>query len=350
MFETVFGFLGAVQKGGLLLAGGFLALLGGFIIINNMHWQWGAVRMPATIIGVRRDDRMFYPVYRYITPAGDTIESVSDSGSTILRGKETGRDVILRAFADDPQNFRSDLRGNFLIGLVFLLPGIALLYAGWDDNLFSPTGAAAAGAVLLIAVLRLRKIFIPRKDRLDKEDWKKTKRAERKARFDKMELTTIEAWQQSPGGRSDAAQKLQAMRITMPLMLAAGVLLLGLAYNSGQRVQALQENGRPAAGYITGFESRTSDNSTVYHAIVRFDGPDGRPVHFTDAAGSSHPRQKAGDTVRVLYLNDDPAGSALVDRGSWLNWIGTGLMAGMGTLLLIGAGLSWRSYCRLQTV
>lgn len=350
MFETAFGLLAALQQGGLLLGGGFLALIGGFIIINNVHWQMHAARMNAVITGVRRDDRMFYPVYRYITPAGDTVESVSDSGSTRLRGKETGRTVILRAFADDPQNIRSDLRGNFLIGLVFLLPGLVMLYAGWDDNLFSPIGISAFAAVLSLAALRLRKIFIPRKDRLNKEDWKKIKRADRQARFDKMELTTIEAWQQSPTGRSDAAKAAQALRITIPLMLAAGMLLLVLAYNTGQRVMTLHESGLRTDGQITGFDSRTSDGNTVYHAIVRFSDADGRAVHFTDSAGSSHPRRKTGDGVRVLYLKDDPSGSAMIDHGGWRNWIWTALMAAMGSLLVIGAVASWRSYRAAQTV
>ena len=267
-----------------------------------------------------------------------------------MRGKETGRTVILRAFADDPQNIRSDLRGNFLIGLVFLLPGLVMLYAGWDDNLFSPIGISAFAAVLSLAAMRLRKIFIPRKDRLNKEDWKKIKRADRQARFDKMELTTIEAWQQSPTGRSDAAKAAQALRITIPLMLAAGVLLLVLAYNTGQRVMTLHESGLRTDGQITGFDSRTSDGNTVYHAIVRFSDADGRAVHFTDSAGSSHPRRKTGDAVRVLYLKDDPSGSAMIDHGGWRNWIWTALMAAMGSLLVIGAAASWRSYRAAQTV
>ncbi len=343
MFDAVFDFMGALQQGVLLLGGGFLALIGLFLVINNLHWQMHAARMNAVITGVRRDDRIFYPVYRYITPAGETLEAVSDSGSTRLQGKETGRAVVLRAFADDPQNIRSDLRGNFLIGLVFLLPGLVMLYAGWDDKLFSPAGAVAAGALLLWAALRLRKIFIPRQHRLNKDDWKKTKRAERKARFDKMELTTIEAWLQSPAGRSDAAKAAQARRIAIPLMLAAGVLLLALAYNTGQRVLTLQQSGLRAEGQITGFDSRTGDGNTIYHAIIRFNEPDGGAVHFTDAVGSSHPRHKTGDAVRVLYLKDDPAGSAMIDSGGWRNWIWTALMAATGVLLMIGAAGAWRS-------
>ena len=347
MFETVTGFISALQQGGLLLAGGFLTLIGGFIVINNLHWQMYAGRVPAIITGVRRDGRIFYPVFRYTAPAGDTAEVVSDSGSTFLRGKDTGRAVVLRAFADDPQNIRSDLRGNFFIGLLFLLPGLLLLYVSWDDNLFSPVGAAGVATVVIFGFWRLRKRIIPQKDRLDKAEWKAQKRAERQARFDKLELTTIEAWRQTSEARSDAAKNARVLRIAMPRMLVGGLVLLFLAYNTGQRVMHLQENGLRAEGEITGFE-KADGGGNIYYAIVRFAGEDGNDVHFTESAGSSHPKYKTGDDVHVLYLAQDPAGSAIIDSGGWRNWIWTGLMAGGGMLLLAGAALAWRS-TRKQT-
>ena len=104
----------------------------------------------------------------------------------------------------------------------------------------------------------------------------------------------------------------------------------------------LQETGLRAEGKITGFERRDS-GSNIQYAVVRFAGQDGGDVFFTESTGSSHPRYKIGDDVHVLYLAQDPAGSAMVDSGGWRNWVWSGLLAGGGMLLLIGAGMAWRS-------
>lgn len=98
--------------------------------------------------------------------------------------------------------------------------------------------------------------------------------------------------------------------------------------------------GIKAEGKVTGFESKDSDDSIVYHAIVEFTDQSGNSVKFQDSVGSSHPSFKRGDAVSVLYLPETPS-AAMVDRGIF-NWVLSGGLILGAALFLWGALASLR--------
>jgi len=59
-------------------------------------------------------------------------------------------------------------------------------------------------------------------------------------------------------------------------------------------------------GEVVGM-SELRGRRVTYAPVVRFTGPDGRPVEFTDDTSSSRPAYRVGDRVSVLYLRRDPS-------------------------------------------
>ena len=62
----------------------------------------------------------------------------------------------------------------------------------------------------------------------------------------------------------------------------------------------------PTLGEVAGMSERRGRRLT-YAPVVRFTGPDGRAVEFTDDTSSSRPAYRVGDRVSVLYLRRDPS-------------------------------------------
>lgn len=48
------------------------------------------------------------------------------------------------------------------------------------------------------------------------------------------------------------------------------------------------------------------DDGVTYAPVVRFNGPDGRPVVFTESTSSNPPGHDVGDRVKILYHRADP--------------------------------------------
>ena len=55
-----------------------------------------------------------------------------------------------------------------------------------------------------------------------------------------------------------------------------------------------------------------SDESVTYSPVVRFSGPGGRAVEFTESTSSNPPGYSVGDRVEVLYRPHEPRRSARV--------------------------------------
>jgi hypothetical protein len=344
MFDMTFDAMMAFHQAGFLLGGGLCALIGAAILLHTLHTYLRALRVPAIITGVRRDGDMFYPVYRYMMPGGDTYETVSDTGSNFVKGKETGREVTLYVFESDPLDIRTELRIAVLIGLVFLVPGLVLLGNGIFGFPFTPMTWIAAAVFLFMAAQRIRKAFLPTDMQRDKNTFRAQMRARRKARFEKLELTSIEAYLQTPAGRQMLADTEQSQRIGAPLLLVFGFVLLGFSWHMGAGLRDLTLHGQRAQGVIEKLEtSHNGDGATVYRAHVTFKDALGEPHRFAAKTASSHPRHRAGDAVTVLYAPHAPADTAIVDDGMWMNALWPALLALVGLAMLWGGFSLWRA-------
>lgn len=58
-------------------------------------------------------------------------------------------------------------------------------------------------------------------------------------------------------------------------------------------------------GVVVGLREHRG-KAVTYAPVISFDGPDGRPVVFTESTASSPPAYAVGDRVKILYRRDDP--------------------------------------------
>jgi hypothetical protein len=343
MLETGFDMMLAFHQAAYLLGGGLVMLIGGAILLHTLHTYLYALRVPAVITGVRRDGKMLFPVYKYMMPDGDTYETVSDTGSGFVKGKETGRQVTIYVFAEDPQGIRTELHVTVFIGLVFLIPGVILVCNGIFAFPHTPMTWIASAVFLFMAAQRLKKVILPPDARLGKEGFRTQMRKRRSGRFLAMELTTMEAFLQTPAGRQAFADEEKSRLIVVPFLFVFGFGALVFAWNMGTDLRALTLHGQRTAGVIDSFEAyRSNDNQTTYRAKVAFNDARGDRHVFAAKTAASVPLGRVGDPVKVLYLPDAPAKSAIIDSGQWINALWPAMLALLGVGTLAGAWSAWQ--------
>lgn len=343
MFEMTFDAMTAFHQAVYLSAGLVLSLLGGAIVLFGLHTYLRALRVPAIITGVRQSGRMFYAVYRYMMPTGEVYETVSDTGSSIIKGKETGREVTIYVFPDEPTSIRSDLRGIFLIGFIFFIPGLVLLGMGLFTYPFTPMSWLVLAVFVLAGLRRFHKILLPKDARKTKSAFRAEMQRRREEKFTKMNLTTAEDYLQSPAGRRLAAETEQAQRAAMPLLFLFGLGALWGAWYLGGEVYRLSMAGVRTQGVIVGFETSRGSDTVTYRARVSFSDARSENHTFTERQGSSHPLLQEGEQVTVLYDPAAPADKAIIDRGPIMNALWPGLLGLAGLAMLAGGFSMWRT-------
>ena len=85
--------------------------------------------------------------------------------------------------------------------------------------------------------------------------------------------------------------------------LGAG-LLLGAAF-AWLHTRRFVAGAVPAFGEVVGLYEHT-DDGVSYSPVIRFSGPGGRAVEFTDNVASNPPGYSVGDRVKILYDPDRP--------------------------------------------
>jgi hypothetical protein len=131
-----------------------------------------------------------------------------------------------------------------------------------------------------------------------------------------------------------------ARRKWLPLVALLGLGILAFGVWRGREFAVLQGIGSRTHGTVVRIESTSNPGSETdqltYYSIVRFETTDGREVTFRDSIGASHPIDKRGEIVQVIF---DPADleRVIIDRGFW-NWAIPGGCGFFGALIL-GASL-----------
>ncbi|HRI77824.1 MAG TPA: DUF3592 domain-containing protein [Alphaproteobacteria bacterium] len=343
MFDFTFDAIMAFHQAVFLTGGLIMSLLGGAIVLYCLHTYLRALRVPAIITGVRRSGNMFYPLYRYMMPSGDTYETVSDTGSNMTKGKETGREVIIYVFPEEPQNIRTNLLGIFLLGCVFLVPGLVLLGVGLFSYPMTGMSFAALAIFIVVGLMRMRKIWLPPSERKGVSAFRAEMQRRREEKFGKMERTTIEDYKQTPAGQKYTTENEQAQRMAMPILALMGIAALWGAWYFGNSVYELTVHGAQAEGVVTGFETSRGSDSTIYRARVSFTDARSENHVFTERSGSSHPFVEEGEKVAVLYAPDAPSEKAMIDRGLLLNALVPALIGLMGAGFLGLSASMWRA-------
>lgn len=336
MVDFFFNGMMAFQQAAMILGGGICFLIGVGILGNGLYWRLKAERVEATIVGIRKKDIYYYPVYRYMLKNGEQRESTSSTGTNSMRGMETGKTVRLMVFPDKPEEARPAASILYLIlGLFFLGPGLLFLKIALFSYPLTGFSYGMIGVLVLMAALKMRKFIIPKEQRGTLAQWQEKRKAERAKKWDNSPVRTLEEFRDTPEGIKAVAQERQQARVAMPILIVIGCAMIFGGYHFGQKMIDLTEHGARAPGRVVSMESsRNSDGDTMYYPVVEFTDGKGRSTRFRDSFGSSHPSSRVGDDVKVLYLPDMPEPSAVIDRG-WMNWLLPGGLGGVGVLFLL---------------
>jgi hypothetical protein len=280
LFEAAVWFLGGLLLGGIGLA----------FFVDSFLFRRRAVKKRARILGVigkkqaKGGQSTYWPVYEHMGGNGELIQTrASTSGS--LAGNLPGgfRDVLVDP--DDPYDVRSLTPIGMIVGIVCLAAGAGLFAISNTVN--ENMGLVSLVAIVLVAAMGLKAVVTGKRDKpITRGRFKQKLFAKRKKKRipDLSKILTRE-------DHLAALRKLDSSRRKwLPL-----VALLGLV-------------------------------------ILAFGAWRGREVTFRDAIGSSHPIDKRGEIVRVIY---DPADldRAIIDRGLW-NWAIPGGCGFFGAMIL----------------
>jgi hypothetical protein len=290
---------------------------------------------------------MYYPVFEYQSPNGERMEQVGSVGRNSLLGILPGKEVNLLMFPDIPEKVRRPFMFLLIFGSIFLLPGLFITYQAVTSFEGSPVTIVMLFLIIGVVGWRIRKAIYKVPNGAIKEAWKefrKQRGAEKnpsngpfssivsfsvKQKSNMVELSQSEI---SARVKKSAGQA----KVTGYIMLLVAVGLSVGSYYAGLSMLEMTVNGQHAFGKVVDINSRSdSEGGYTYYAEVLFKDADGNKVRFEDSVGSSHPMQKRGDKVEVLY---DPAnsGDAIIDRGL-MNWgLSGGLALGAFFLLLMG--------------
>lgn len=87
--------------------------------------------------------------------------------------------------------------------------------------------------------------------------------------------------------------------------LVIGAAFCAAAVFSWMRTRRFVEESVPAFGEVVELREH-HDEGVTYAPVVRFTGPGGRVVEFTESVSSNPPAHRVGERVKILYRPEDP--------------------------------------------
>jgi len=305
------------------------------IIGSEIRWRLRALRVNGTITGVRKTGAMYHTVYHYTLPDGRSYEGTSNSASSSITGRDTGRSVPLMVMPADPE--AATPVNEYLwdiTGFVCLIFGGGIFYIACISFPFNKISIAAIIITLLQAIWRLHKIIIPKDQRLPFAQWKMQRRQSALA----QPVQTAETLIAMPEVQKQIETDIKSRKRGCIVFLIFGPVLLGLSLYVGAKVYRLTHEGLHATGAVVELQSDwdTGGHSSTYHPIVVFTDANGAEVRFRSDEGTNPPLYHVGEKVNVLYLADTAQKTAIIDKGIW-NWSVTVISGFLGLLMLIGA-------------
>ena len=327
MWELIFGGAQAYQQVGLFIGALVCLGLGALLLGNLVLWRVHSLRATGTIIGVMAEGRMYASVYRYTLPDGRTVEAKSDTSTSSVRGRETGRVVPLLIAPHSPTRARE--ANNHSVEAMLGAAGLSLVVAGlWLGHtaitaypVTLMTWVMAVGMLIYLG-FHIRQIVIPKGRRLSLTEWRTQRGLGEAASIDLARVKPIEQLVTGADMAQAALVQSRQNRKAAPIVGIFAVILFGAGLYESAKIARLEATGLRAQGEVVRLkaESSSSNNGYSYYPIVRFSTANNARVEFKDSIGSNPPSYRAGDKVTVLYLADNPSQEAIIDRGLFWNW------------------------------
>ncbi|HEV2761413.1 MAG TPA: DUF3592 domain-containing protein [Pyrinomonadaceae bacterium] len=98
---------------------------------------------------------------------------------------------------------------------------------------------------------------------------------------------------------------MRTLLLGLLFIFLGGSVVLGAAF-SLKRTRRFVAESAPVPGEVVGVSERRG-RRVMYAPVVRFNGPDDRPLEFIDGVSSSRPAYRVGDRVSVMYCRRDPS-------------------------------------------
>ena len=332
MFNVLVSGIQAYNQVAMFIGAVFCLGIGGLLLGTSLYSRVHAIRAPGTIIGVLKEGAANYPVYRYQLQDGQFHEAKSDTGSSSLRGMETGRVVQLLVSAHQPNEACE--AGNYLIdiiGIAFVVPGAWLGYTAVTAYPITPMTWVMAIAFLVYAGERLRSVIVPKGPRVSIDEWKRLHNMGGAGAIDLSKVKPMESFaaQATPG------QKFQNSKAAGPILAFFAVVLVAAGAYQSVRLFRFETSGLRANGEVVRLVQESSSGSNggyVYYPVVRFRTAENATIEFRDDVGSNPPTRRPGERTEVLYLPANP-GQAMIDRGIFNVLLPGLLFAGAGVVI-----------------
>jgi len=309
------------------LCGGIGALLCG----NRIYWRIRARSVRGTIAGVRVSGRLYYPVYRYQSPAGKRFQATSDAGVGASTKLVTGRKLRLLFLKKHPDRVAEagvqivEAIGWGLLVVAAVAVGLALGLC----PITTPTWVMLSGVVIFIAY-RLRRAMPAHGE-------KPFTSLTRQPPPEDLAGTPVHPIEEILSGpvRAERQRKQRiAGRIVTPILVAAGIAVFALGAHLGRTLYLLLSTGERAHGTVLFCELQKTLHGSSYYPVVQFSTREGFSVQFRDKTGSNPAAYQDGQAVDVLYFPAVPAGSATIDHGV-LNWLPPAILCIGGVFLAV---------------
>lgn len=311
------------------LFGGIGALLSG----NRLYWRIRSRSVRGTIAGVRVSGRLYYPVYRYQSPAGKRFQATSDVGVGASAKLVTGRKLRLLFLKKHPDRVaEAGVQIVEAIGwalLVVAAIAVGLAVGLWPATI--PTWVMLSGVVVFVAY-RLRRAMPARGE---KPFTSLTRQPPPEALVG-TPIQPIEAILSGPMRAERQRKQRIAGLIVTPILVAAGIAVFALGAHLGRTTYLLLSTGERAHGTVLFCELVKTLHGSSYYPVVQFATRKGLAVQFRDKMGSTPAAYQEGQAVDVLYFPAGPEGSATIDHGV-LNWLAPGILCVGGVFLAVVA-------------
>lgn len=316
VFDLIISSSQAYNQVGMFFGAMICLRLGGLILVNSLYWRVHAIRALGTIIGVTTENNLYTPVYRYTLPGMQTCEARSDTGSNLVRGKETGRVVPLLISPHNPSEARQANSYSLeLIGALIIAPGLWLGYIALTAYPITPMTWIIGVTLLVYLLERAYRIFVPKGQHLSIAQWKTLPHTDEMRAIDLTKVRPIEELSPTNQTNNDRPQSRRAV----PILIVFAVILLGIGIYQSTFIAHLETTGLRAQGEVVRLKEEYNNGHYNYFAIVRYRAANNMTVQFKDEFGSNPPSHRVGEKVTVLYLPDNLS-KAIIDRGMFWNW------------------------------
>jgi hypothetical protein len=341
-----------------VIVGFALTAFGGYFLFDTYNFRKISQLVMGRLVGYESHisksrkggaSTMYTPVVEF--PCNGETYSFKATISSSTMPYKVGESVPVIYLENDPHNARLRTNSRYLIGGAFSFMGLVALTIGVVNFQYNRASLFVVAGVLALLIYKI----IKAKSRVNAQgihtsnDFK-TKDNTGDALLDG--LTAHNAREASDKNyrpsvnlitnQADVVKGQQIPKWVPYLFIVIGLgLLVGGVY-SGQKRANFLANAETTQGKVVSMESSTSDGSTVYYPIVRYTFPQSnQSVKFKHNVGSSHPSWRTGETVTVLF-NPADKNDAMIE-GGWMNWLGPGVLTGLGTIFFfVGLSVSRR--------